>query len=405
MQILFLLTQDLESPSGLGRYLPLACGLSKLGHTAEIVALHSNFSALIEKNFIQNGIKVQYVAPMHVIKTGNEKRYYSSARLAQVAFRATLALSQAAWTTPANIVLIAKPHPMNSLAGLLAGLRGRCVVLDCDDYESGAGHFKRRWQRWSVAFFERNIPRIVRAVTTNTRFMQQKLQIWGVPPPRIFYLPNGVVSARFRTPDPARVAVLRQAWDLIGKKVIAFIGTVSLVSHPVNLLVDAFAEIVRTHPDVVLLLVGGGEDVARVKHQAEDLGVGAYLRWVGRVSPEEVVNYYALADVSVDPVYDNEAARGRSPLKMFESWACGVPFVTADVGERRRALGNPPAGILAQAGDAHALAEAIQQGLGEAEGARLRALGLAQVQEFEWDRLAVGVAEFYQHVLDEMSWT
>jgi len=33
MRILFLLTQDLESPSGLGRYLPLAKELGKLGNT------------------------------------------------------------------------------------------------------------------------------------------------------------------------------------------------------------------------------------------------------------------------------------------------------------------------------------------------------------------------------------
>lgn len=396
MRILFLLTQDLESPSGLGRYWPLACGLAKLGHEVTLAALHANFQSLTQTQFTQNGVHVQYVAPMHVLKTGNEKRYYPPTKLAQIVTQATLALTRAAWNTPADLIHLAKPHPMNSVAGLLA-MRGRRVLLDCDDYEAGSGHFKGAWQRRGVAWFERNVPRWVRGVTTNTHFMQEKLQAWGVPPSHIYHLPNGVDSARFK-PDPARVAALRAQWDVRGEPVIAFIGTMSLVSHPVNLLVDAFADLVRTHPAALLLLVGGGEDLAMIREQAAQVGVAARLRCVGRVPPSDVVNYYALADVSVDPVYDDEAARGRSPLKMFESWACGIPFVTADVGERRRSMGDPPAGGLVRAGDVPALADAIRQGV--ADGARWRALGHARVQAFEWDQLARGVAGFYQEMVE-----
>lgn len=397
MRILFLLTQDLESPSGLGRYWPLASGLVKLGHRVSIAALHANFHALAQKRLTQNGVDVQYVAPMHVLKTGNEKRYYSPVKLTQIVAQATLALTRAAWRTPADLIHIAKPHPMNSVAGLLARLRGRHVLLDCDDYEAGSGHFKGAWQQWGVAFFERTVPRLVQGVTTNTGFMHEKLQTWGVLPARLYHLPNGVDSARF-VPDPARVAALRAQWDLTGKQVVAFIGTMGLVSHPVNLLVDAFANLVQTHPDAILLLVGGGEDIPQIQGQAEQLGIAARLRFVGRVPPSDVVNYYALADVSVDPVYDNEAARGRSPLKMFESWACGVPFITADVGERRRSMGDPPAGGLVRPGDVSALTDAIRQGL--ADGERWRALGHARVKAFEWDQLTREVAGFYQRVME-----
>jgi hypothetical protein len=45
-KITFLLTQDLESPSGLGRYWPMARYLAALGHQVKIGALHSNFNSL-----------------------------------------------------------------------------------------------------------------------------------------------------------------------------------------------------------------------------------------------------------------------------------------------------------------------------------------------------------------------
>ena len=71
--------------------------------------------------------------------------------------------------------------------------------------------------------------------------------------------------------------------------------------------------------------------------------------------------YYRLADVVVDPVYDDDTARSRVPLKLFESWISQVPFVSGDVGDRMLLLGTPPAGILANPGDSNSLAASILQ--------------------------------------------
>ena len=40
MKIAFMLTQSLDSPSGLGRYGPLARELARMGHAVEVFALH-----------------------------------------------------------------------------------------------------------------------------------------------------------------------------------------------------------------------------------------------------------------------------------------------------------------------------------------------------------------------------
>jgi hypothetical protein len=75
MKIVFLLTQSLVSPMGIGRIGPLARALIKLGHGVTILALHPDFSSLKQKSFVQNGVNVEYVAPMHVKKIGNLKTY------------------------------------------------------------------------------------------------------------------------------------------------------------------------------------------------------------------------------------------------------------------------------------------------------------------------------------------
>ena len=93
MKILFLLTQSIDSPSGWGRYFPLARQLVRLGHQVTILALHPDFSNLAERLQDIDGVeKSIYVSQMHVSKHGNTKRYFSAPVLLFHAIRADVAL-------------------------------------------------------------------------------------------------------------------------------------------------------------------------------------------------------------------------------------------------------------------------------------------------------------------------
>lgn len=398
MSVAFLLTQSLESPSGLGRYFPLAKGLVRLGHQVEIYALHPDIESLSVPFSEQDGVKIQYVAPMHVRKINNQKHYYPASKLVSLATIATLQLTRAALTTQAKLLYLCKPHPMNSIAGLTAKFLSRkWICLDCDDYEAASGNFAAEWQKQMVVFFEKKMPGQVRLITTNTYFLRQKLILWGAPAERIFFLPNGVDRQRFQQPNLAKISSLRQQLVLEGRNVILYIGSMSLASHAVDLLLQAFPEVLAACPRAVLLMVGGGEDIERLQRQCRALGIEHAVRWVGRVAPEQAVYYYHLAHVSVDPVYDNDAARSRSPLKMFESWACGTPFVSADIGDRKLLSGSPPAAVLTEPGDPEALSAGILQVIQKPPIAEaLRQSGLNNVEGYYWDHLSDKAERFLQ---------
>jgi glycosyltransferase involved in cell wall biosynthesis len=402
VKILLLLTQDLESPSGLGRYWPMARALATRGHQVRIAALHPAWVDLKTKSYIRENVFVEYAAPSHVIKKGNYKQYYSPIRLLGVTLRATWALSKAALSAPADIIHLGKPHPMNCIAGLLASkLRRKILCLDCDDYEAGSNRFENRWEQNGVALFESKMPHLVRLVTTNTLFMKSKLLSWGCPEERITFLSNGIERERFLPRAQADVDSLRTQLGLDGKRVVLYLGSLSLPSHPVDLLLHSFVQVLLKYPDVALLMVGGGEDYQNLIDQSRSLGISQATYFTGHVLPSEVPLYYALAEISVDPVYDNEAARGRSPLKLFESWACGVPIVTASVGDRSKLLGQPPAGMLVDhAGDPQSLAAGIVKVLESKKLAGvLRRRGLDQVEQYTWDRLAAQLEQEYQKLL------
>jgi glycosyltransferase involved in cell wall biosynthesis len=248
-----------------------------------------------------------------------------------------------------------------------------------------------------VALFEKWTPATVEGVTTNTHFMRQNLLDWGVPAEAITYLPNGIEPGRFTRPSEARRQALRERLNLVGKRVVLYVGSLSLPSHPVDLLLQAFAAIAPTDPDLRLLVVGGGEQLEAFQTLAGQLGIAETTIFAGRAAPEEVAAYYALAEVSVDPVHDDQSARGRSPLKLFESWACEVPFVSATVGDRPSLAGDPPAALLTEPGDPTALATALTAVLTQPElAAALRQAGRHRLPAFTFDRLAQDLEAVYR---------
>lgn len=396
MRITFLLTQSLESPSGIGRYWPLSKELVRLGHEVVILALHHDFRALERRHFVKNGVKVHYVGQMHVRKVGNSKFYFSSPHLIRVAALATWQLMRAALQTPSDVYHLGKPHPMNGLAVLLPrAFRGKPVYIDCDDYEAASNRFSGNWQRRLVALFEDRLPAIATGITVNTRFTAERLTRLGYPSERIVYVSNGVDRTRFSNVSNAEVEDLRQRLGLAGQKIVLYVGSMSLANHAVDLLLEAFLSVRQAEPRATLVLVGRGEDYDVLRAQAVRLGMGGAVRFVGWVSPEETPPYYRLADVSVDPVRDDLAARARSPLKVVESLAVGTPVVTGDVGDRREILASG-GGLLVPPGSATALAQSIVRALQDEIRSRLSAEAMEVRDRYYWDVLVHKFATVYQ---------
>jgi glycosyltransferase involved in cell wall biosynthesis len=397
MRILFLLTQDLESPSGLGRYWPLAKWLAQMGHEVEIAALHPNWPALRQRRFEREGVRVAYVAPMHVRRAGNRQEYYAPAALLWVTLRATLALFWAALRSPAECIHIGKAQPMNGLAGwLAASLRGRRLFLDCDDYEAASNRFGGNWQRRIVGWWEDRLPRLARGVTVNTTFLAQRCQRLGVPAARLILVPNGFDPARFISPTREAVEQVRRQWGLDDGSVILYLGSLSLANHPVLMLLDALVEVVKQAPQARLCLAGGGDDFDRVRSEVAARGLGAAVIMPGRIDPALAPALYAASTVVVDPVEADDTARARSPLKIVEALACGVPVVTGDVGDRNAMLAGGQAGVLVSPGSALALAGALVSLLRDpARRASLAAGARAASSAYQWDRLAIQFAGVY----------
>jgi glycosyltransferase involved in cell wall biosynthesis len=396
MRIVFLCTSSLDYPSPRGRWLPLARRLARDGHEMHLLMLHPTFDRLRVRRFVHDGVHCAYVGQMHVYGLPGARRHFGALELASVSLHGALALALAAVRLRPDAIHVAKPQPINGLAGILAARNGAALYVDCDDYEAAANRFGGAWQRRVVAGWEDRLPHMARGVSINTRFLYDRLRRLGVPEQRLRYVPNGVDLDRQTLPDARRVAALRASLGLTHHPAAVYLGAISAVAHGVRLLVDAFAILSKRFPTARLVVVGDGDDRAALMAYARARGLERVIIWAGRVQPEAALTWLSVGDCSVDPVEDTPAAAARSPLKIVESMAVGVPIVTGDVGDRREMIGNS-AGLIVPPGDAHALADGMATLLTDparrallAEGARLRA------DAYNWNRLACIWQTIYQ---------
>lgn len=108
-------------------------------------------------------------------------------------------------------------------------------------------------------------------------------------------------------------------------------------------------------PDtLVLVFVGDGALRPAIEQAAAEQP--ERVRYLGRLPYDEVAHVAAHAAVSFVPMVAPERETMFSPLKLYESMACGVPVIASDVVGISETVEQSRCGILVPAGDSEAIA-------------------------------------------------
>lgn len=221
----------------------------------------------------------------------------------------------------------------------------------------------------------------------------------GVAPERVTVVPNAVEPADLGGTSESAAVEARRRHGLEGCCVLGFIGSF-FAWEGLSLLLDAMPAIVAQRPDVRLLLVGGGNDDAALRAQAERLGLGGHVVFIGRVPHSAVAQLYAATDVLVYPRLPMRLTDMVTPLKPLEAMALGKLQVASDVGGHRELIRDGDTGVLFRAGDPTALAGAVLRLLADSGlQERCKSRGPLWVREERtWDRVVPRYAAVYERV-------
>ena len=179
----------------------------------------------------------------------------------------------------------------------------------------------------------------------------------GIAAQNVTVIPNAVDIDTFEPGGKPDVA-LQSRLGLSGATVVGFIGSF-YAYEGLDLLLDALPALLQRRPDVRVLLVGGGPQDEALKAQAQRLGVADKVVFTGRVPHAEVHCYYDLVDVLAYPRHSMRLTELVTPLKPLEAMAQGRLLVASDVGGHKELIRHGETGWLFKAGDAGALAAAV----------------------------------------------
>ncbi len=263
------------------------------------------------------------------------------------------------------------PSPIPLLLAKLWGLP-LCLEVNDDPYgetapagmTGGVGAIGRWINRWYFRLSDHVFPA--------THGIGRKLcRYGGTRADRITVLSSGANVALCRPlvkEDCRRTLTLAPAVSHVG-----FLGT--LFRHQgVHVLVESAPLILARFPMTRFLVVGDGPMRTSLEEQVRRIGLSDSFIFTGHVAYELVPLYVGSMDLCVAPF---TADRGEtSPVKLFDTLACGRPVIAGDIDAVRQVFEGPRCGVVFVPPDQpQALATAVQELLSDRQ--RTADLGVA----------------------------
>src|SRR2546428_1966510 len=253
------------------------------------------------------------------------------------------------------------PPPLASYyAGAVAGERGTpyIVTYHCDvELPSALGTLAESIYRRSLG--ESTLRNAAQVIVTTRTYGATSRAVWRYNP---VVVPNAVDRRRFR-PD------VDASWVGERLKIPSDVPVALLVGRIVpHKGVEHFIEAARYVPAARFLVVGEGSLLEAMKRFANSMGVADRVRFLGRVSEENLPKVYAACDVFVLPSVSRLEAFG---IVALEAMATAKPVIVADIPGGRGVIEDGHQRRLAEPMNPRGLAQKIRRLLADPEARRL----------------------------------
>jgi putative colanic acid biosynthesis glycosyltransferase WcaI len=259
---------------------------------------------------------------------------------------------------PDVIFVEAQPLPLGVVALLMKYVRGVPYVYNVPDLQVDVarelGFLRRRFLLRLAEKAENLFLKNAWRVTTVTHHFMKHFESRGVPPDRIMFLPNGADTDFLQPREPSREYL--NDWKLHGKKTFVYVGTHAYY-HGLDTLVAA-AEILKTDPDIRIVMVGDGPERARIRALAREKGLENIV--FAQVPYERTDHLYSVAYAAVATLRNVPVAKGMRLSKIFPALSCGVPVVYSGMGEAADLLIGHSCGVIVPPEDSVALADVMR---------------------------------------------
>lgn len=217
---------------------------------------------------------------------------------------------------------------------------------------------------------------------------------------RISVITNGVDLARYSPREPD--ARFLRTWNLEGKFVCAYVGTIGM-AHGLEVVIES-AKLLRAggRDDIRFCLVGDGATRQSLERQARREGVSNMVVFTGRLPKEEMPAVLASSDACLVHLKGCQLFETVVPSKIFEIMAMGRPIIMGVKGQSRQMVIGAGAGVKMVPDCPRSLVAAVET-LARSPRTRRR-MGLCGAtyvtQHFDRDRLAARFTTLLRNIID-----
>jgi L-malate glycosyltransferase len=169
--------------------------------------------------------------------------------------------------------------------------------------------------------------------------------------------------------------------------------------HPyycIDVVVRAFAEVQKLHPDAQLDLVGGGPVESEIRNLVRDMKLVG-VNFTGVAARDQIGRCYDQADIFI-----NASRLDNMPVSVLEAFAAGTPVVSTEPESMRYLVEHRRTGLLSPPGDAHALARNVIELLQNPELAeRLAENARQEFRRYSWPIVRKQWLEVYRGMISK----
>jgi glycosyltransferase involved in cell wall biosynthesis len=259
------------------------------------------------------------------------------------------------------------------------------------------------WQHPETLFHRLSFPLARRiylgadAIVVYGRHVADYLASLGVASERIFVAPNSIDNARFnRAVTEQEVADLGAELGVTGKSVVLAVGRCQK-EKGLDVLIRAFRKL--RSPDAALVIVGEGPELVQLQQLASG---DPRVRFVPRISNEELVVYYAMATMFVLPSVWTKTFAEPWGLVVNEAMNQATPVVaTTAVGAAAHGLvEHGKTGLVVEPGDVEGLRAAMSRLLSDdILRAELGREAKQRICDYSFGAMADGFEQAINHAL------
>ena len=394
-------------------------GLQQAGHEVALFALQDRQVLCTEdlQVFQTDRLPASHYAGLGISGTARFRRFESGVRRLQAIFHLPyLALFDSYRVAEAGSIhltgfdLIHERFNLLALGGAWASRRlGIPFVLEVNADLLEQRKFKgiperglrRLYATWATRACFQSAAKIICISTGLKEHLRGK---WRIAEKKLAVLPCAADVAAFAPNDNS--PAVRQGLGLTTEPVVMWVGGY-FPWHDLGLLLESFARVLRLRPNAKLVLVGDGQTRSAVAEQVLRAGLQQAVIMTGAVRHDRMPEMLSIADVAVVPSAPVPASGGGTgtPLKLFEYMAAGKGIVATAVSQTAEVIRDGENGLLVEAGDVNAFAEAMLTLLNDSmERGRLGQNARRQaVEHYSWEQYSRRLEAIYLDALEDAS--